>query len=69
MPSCCADEDILPEDTRVKPDEIGIISVRVFLVDNWRRSDGGSGRKYRIQDHPPAVVDERGKKAGGHCVS
>jgi len=67
MPSGCADEDII-HDVRVKPDEIGIISVRVFLAENLRR-DAGPSKEYRIQDHPPAVVDEREKKAGGHCVS
>ena len=67
MLSGCADEDII-HDVRVKPDEIGTISVRVFLAENLRRTAGPS-EKHRIQDHPPAVVHEREKKAGGHCVS
>lgn len=69
MHSGCADEDTLPDDIFLNPDEIGTISVRVFLVENWRLDDTGLLRKYEIQDLPPAVVDERKKKVGGHCVS
>ncbi|KAF9646176.1 hypothetical protein BDM02DRAFT_3271155 [Thelephora ganbajun] len=61
------DEDTVPDDIHVKPDEIGTISVQVFLVENWRRI--GPPKEYRIQEHPPAVIDEQSKKAGGHCVS
>ena len=60
------EEDTVPGHVRMKPDEIGTISVRVFLVDNWTR---GRLRVSRIQDHPPVVINEREKKAGGHCVS
>jgi len=69
MPLGCVDEDTLPDDIRVKPDKIGTISVRVFLVENLRLNNTGLPRKYGIQDLPPAVVDERKKKVGGHCVS
>lgn len=69
MPSGCVDEDTLPDDIRAKPDKIGTISVRVFLVENWRLDDTSLPREYGIQDLPPAVVDERKKKVGGHCVS
>ena len=62
------DEDTMPNGISVMPDEIGTISVRVFLAENWQR-DARSPKIYRIQDHPPAVIDERTKKAGGHCVS
>jgi len=69
MPSGCADEDTIPGHIRVEPDKIGTISVRVFLAENWQLGGTGVPREYKIQDLPPAVVDEREKKVGGHCVS
>ena len=63
------DEDIVHGGTHVKLDEIGTISVRVFLVENWKQRSAGSSVKYKIQDHPPAVINERIKKVGEHCVS
>lgn len=63
-----SDEDTLVDDARANSDEIGTISVRVFLAESWKSRESSS-RKYRIQDHPPAVINERKKKATEHCVS
>jgi len=63
------DEDTTPGGTCAEPDKIGTVSVQVFLVENWQRRGADEPRKYRIKDHPPAAVDERAKKVGGHCVS
>ena len=63
------DEDTPFNDTPADSDEIGTISVRIFLVESWRIWGNSSSMKYKIQDHPPAVINERTKKAGGHCVS
>ena len=68
-PSGYANEETIPSDIHVKPDEIGTIAVRVFLAENWRRSGSGSPKKYSIQSHPPALIDEQTKKGGEHCVS
>ena len=62
------DEDAVPDNVHVKPDEIGTIAVWVFLVENRRRLSGGL-TKFEITDRPPVVINERVKKAGGHCVS
>ena len=62
------DEDTVLDSSRSKPDEIGSISVRVFLVEDQRLSAGSTGR-YRIKDHPPASIHEQAKKAGQHCTS
>ena len=66
---CFPDEDVVPDDAHVKPDDIGIISVRVFLVQNWKQRDASSPGEYKVQDHPPVMINERAKKAGEHCVS
>ena len=63
------DEDTVSGDTRMNPNDMGTIRVLVFLAESWRRHDDDSSRRYRIQDHPPATVDERAKKALEHCVS
>ena len=64
-----SDGDAVPGNSHTKVDEIGTISIRVFLAKGWRRLSASGPRKYAIQDHPPAVVDERAKKMGGHCIS
>ena len=58
-------------DNRVKLDEMGIISVQVFLAGNWRQGSASSSRKYEVPDHTPAVINpnQRPKKAAEHCVS
>lgn len=62
------DEDTVPGENHANPNEIGTISVQVFVASSWRRNHNPKN-VYGIQDHPPAVVDERAKKATDHCVS
>jgi hypothetical protein len=62
------DDDTLINGIHANPDEIGTIGVRVFLTKNWKRHNT-SKHKVRIQDHPPAVINEREKKLAEHCVS
>ena len=63
------DEDTVLGGSHSKPDEIGTISVRVYLVKNQQLISTGPSARYRIQDHPPALIHEQAKKAGQHCVS
>jgi len=63
------DEDTVPGGTRVNSSDIGTICVQVFLAESWRRLDDNLPNTYEIQDHPPATMDERAKKALEHCVS
>jgi len=63
------DGDTIPGNIHVNPEEIGTISVSVFLVEGREERTASGTRKYSIQDHPPAVIEERVKKAGEHCVS
>jgi len=67
MPPDYPDEDAVPNEIHVNLEEMGTICVQTFLVKSWRR-DNSSG-KYKVQDHPPAVINERKKKAVEHCVS
>jgi hypothetical protein len=62
------DDDALAGDIHANPDEIGTIGVRIFLAGSWKRDDT-SKHLLRIQDHPPAVINERTKKVAEHCVS
>ena len=54
-----------------KPDEIGTITVHVFLVDNWRKSKSNAAVVTEVLDHQPAVINpnQRTRKAAEHCVS
>jgi hypothetical protein len=61
------DDDALADDIHANPDEIGTIGVRAFLAKSWTLL--GTTTKYEIQDHPPAVINERTKKVAEHCVS
>lgn len=63
------DEDTGLGDGSAKPDEIGTISALLFLAESWEECNVDSSDDYDIQDCPPAVVNEREKKAGEHCVS
>ena len=63
------DEDAPFDEASANSDQIGTISVRIFLVESWRRRSNSFSREYGIRDHPPAVINERTKKAGVHCVS
>lgn len=49
-------------------DKIGTIAVKLFLVESYRLLARKSNN-YKAQDLPPAVLDERTKKAGEHCAS
>ena len=49
--------------------EIGVISVRVFVVKNRQQHNAESIAIPEVQNHSPPLIDERTKKAGQHCVS
>jgi len=55
-------------DVRVNSADIGTIRVQVFLAESWKHRSHRSS-KHHVQDHPPAVISEREKKAAEHCVS
>ena len=38
-------------------------------MESWRLRGGNPPQKYEIQDHSPAVISEREKKAVEHCLS
>lgn len=62
------DEGAEPDNNRVELDKIGTIIVNLFLVKHHRPVTRTS-KNYEVQDLPPAVLDERTKKAGEHCTS
>ena len=62
----------MPGDNHIKADEIGIISVQVFLASNWYKYNSELARKSEVLvDQPPVAVNpnQRTKKAAEHCVS
>ena len=63
------DQDVSLEDDCVNPDEIGIISIRVFVVENRRKSSAVSIATPDVRNRSPPLIDERTKKAGQHRVS
>lgn len=62
------DEGAELDNSHVRLDKIGTITVNLFLVEN-RRLVTRTSKNYKVQDLPPAVLDERTKKAGEHCTS
>jgi len=64
-----SNEDTVPDNICAKPDEIGTISVWVFVAESFRKRSAGYSAEFSVRDHPPVVIDERTKKVGEHCVS
>lgn len=65
----CSDEDDVPGGDHAKLEDMGTISVKVFLVDSYKRSETSSRTGNPVRNLQPAVVHERSKKAGEHCIS
>lgn len=63
-----SDGDAVLSDNYVRPDQIGTISVLLFLAKNLRESSP-EPEDYEIQDRPPVMIDEQKKKNAEHCVS
>ena len=65
-----SDGDAALSNSYVKPDQIGTISVQLFLAKNLQECSPPPGPEdYWIQDRPPATINEQKKKAAEHCVS
>lgn len=74
-PLDCSDEDAALSANYVKPDQMGTISVRLFLTKNLRESSPPSSEleDYGVQDRPPAIIDEKKKNlqsiASRKCIA
>ena len=68
-----SDEDKGHDNSDVKLDDLGTISVRLFPAESWRKGKADlRPKKYKTQDHPQAVSganSERKEKPAEHCLS